>query len=359
MVYQQSEQAARIAYGTACKLAPPAAGAMRSHAAVVTVREFAARSLPSLLRALAFPAVLWLAGCALVPAGGVRVPAPQQVAPGVYAVIGQTAEPAPENHGAVANQGILIGDDGVILIDTGTSERYAQALIATVRRLTDKPIVLAIDTHQHPAFIFGNGALASQGVPILAHRDVADLIEQRCDKCLKNLNAILGADEMAGTRVTVPSRIITDATSITIAGRVLDILYFGQTSSPGAIAVYDRSSGVLFGGGMVTIGRIPDTKDARIDAWRDALLRLKRRAPRLMVPGEGPVAPVARVDELDAYLGALQAVVTQTYLRGVSLGDAGARSELPAFSKMPLYRPAHNKNVEQLYLLQERATLNR
>ena len=326
----------------------------------MTVREFAARSLPSLLRGLLLSTFLCAAGCAVTSGrAGARVPAPQLVAPGVYAVIGQTAEPAPENHGVVGNQGILIGDDGVILIDTGTSERYGRELIETVRRLTAKPIVLAIDTHQHPAFIFGNGALASQGVPILAHREVADLIEQRCEKCLKNLNAILGSEEMAGTRVTVPSRIITDTTSMTVAGRALDILYFGQTSSPGAIAVLDRASGVLFGGGLVTLGRIPDTKDARIDAWRAALAALKQRGPRLMVPGEGPVAAVARVDELDAYLGALQTSVTQTYLQGVSLGDAGAHSELPAFSAVPLYRPAHNKNVEQLYLFLERAMLNR
>ena len=326
----------------------------------MTVRDFVARSLPSLLPGLMLSTVLCMTGC-VSSAGriGARVPVPQLLASGVYAIIGQTAEPAPENHGAVGNQGILIGDDGVILIDTGTSKRYGQELIATVRRLTAKPIVLAIDTHQHPAFIFGNGALASQGVPILAHREVADLIEQRCEKCLKNLNAILGSEEMAGTRVTVPSRIITDTTSMTVAGRALDILYFGQTSSPGAIAVLDRASGVLFGGGLVTLGRIPDTKDARIDAWRAALAALKQRGPRLMVPGEGPVAAVARVDELDAYLGALQTSVTQTYLQGVSLGDAGAHSALPAFSTVPLYRPAHNKNVEQLYLFLERAMLNR
>ena len=326
---------------------------------ILIMRVFAARSLPSLARACAMATAFVLAGCAGLPAGSARVPTPQQVAPGVYALIGQDAEPTPANHGVVGNQGILIGDDGVILIDTGTSERHAHELTAMVKRLTDKPIVLAIDTHQHPAFIFGNGALASQGVPILAHRDVADLIEQRCDKCLKNLNAILGADEMAGTRVTVPSRIIAEATSMTVAGRVLDILYFGQTSSPGAIAVFDRASGVLFGGGMVTIGRIPDTKDARIDAWRDALRQLKLLAPQRMVPGEGPVAPVARVDELDAYLVALQVAVSRTYAQGVSLGEATARSELPGFSALPLYRPTHGKNVEQLYLLLERATLNR
>ena len=285
------------------------------------------------------------------------MPTPTELAPGVFAVIGETGEPAPANHGAVANQGILIGDDGVILIDTGTSRRYGEALIAAVGRLTAKPIVLAIDTHQHPAFIFGNGALASHGVPILAHQGVAELIEQRCDKCLKNLQAILGAAEMAGTTVVVPSRKIDGATTVTVAGRILDILYAGQTSSPGSISVLDRASGVLFAGGLVSVGRIPDTKDARIGPWVDALKKLRQSAVRLVVPGEGPPVPVTGLDGLVAYLTALDRAVQTTYAHGVSLGDAGARSELPAFSSVPLYRPMHNKNVEQLYLLLERATL--
>lgn len=326
---------------------------------MLPLRAFAVRTVARILPSLALVATVGLAGCALT-AGSAhqRVAVPQQLAPGVFAVIGQTADPTSENHGAVGNQGILIGDDGVILIDTGTSQRYATELIDAVRQLTPKPIVLAIDTHQHPAFIFGNGALASQGVPILAHHEVADLIEQRCDKCLKNLNSILGTDEMAGTRVTVPTRIVEGATTMTVAGRVLDIVYFGQTSSPGSIGVFDRASGVFFAGGMVSIDRIPDTKDANIDAWLAALQKLRERKITMLVPGEGPVSPVARADELAAYLRALKGAVEATYAKGISLGDAGAHSALPAFSTVPLYRPAHNKNVEQLYLKLERTTLN-
>jgi hypothetical protein len=53
-----------------------------------------------------------------------RVPPLQQLAPNVYAVVNQNAAAAPDNRGAVANQGILIGETGVILVDTGTSARY-------------------------------------------------------------------------------------------------------------------------------------------------------------------------------------------------------------------------------------------
>ncbi|MEO5660296.1 MAG: MBL fold metallo-hydrolase [Polaromonas sp.] len=323
----------------------------------IRARSMDARILPVALMFL----LLWLAATGPMPAAAAqtRVPAPQQLAPGVYAVVNQNVEPTPENHGAVGNQGILIGDNGVILVDTGTSVRYAAELIATVRQLTSKPIVLVINTHQHPAFIFGNGALALQGVPILAHRAAAELIGQRCEKCLKNLNQILGADEMLGTQVVVPTRIIDGPISLRVAGRRLDIVHYGHSSSPGAIGVIDRASGVLFAGGLVSIDRVPDTRDARIGTWQRALEVLKKSKVRLMVPGEGPVAPTTRIDELERYLAALQSAVEKTYQQGVSLGDAGARSEVPEFRHLPAYYPAHNRNVEQLYLQLEQASFNK
>jgi glyoxylase-like metal-dependent hydrolase (beta-lactamase superfamily II) len=319
-------------------------------------RTLTARTLPLLLISL----LLCAAGSVLSAwAAEPRVPELQQLAPGVYAVVNLNTQPTPENHGAVGNQGILIGDKGVILVDTGTSVRYATELIASVQRLTSKPIVLVINTHQHPAFIFGNGALALRGVPVLAHRGAAEMIKQRCEKCLKNLNDILGTDEMQGTQVVVPTRIIDGPTTLSVAGRRLDIVYFGNSSAPGSIGVIDHASGVLFAGGLVSIDRVPDTKDARIEPWLRALKSLKTRNFRIMVPGEGPVVPVVRIGDLERYLVALQRAVEKTYQQGISLLDASARTELQEFQHWPAYYPRHSKNVDQLYLQLEQKTLNK
>ena len=315
-----------------------------------------ARNLPAVLMHLflCIPS-----GFAAAHAQQPRVPPLQQLAPNVYAAVNQNADAAPDNRGAVANQGILIGDTGVILVDTGTSVRYGSELMARIRQLTSKPVVLAINTHQNPAFVFGNGAPELQGVPILAHRDAAELIRQRCEKCLKNLNDILGTDEMQDTRVVAPTQLIDGPTSLEAGGRRLEIVYYGQSSSPGSIGVIDTASGVLFAGGLASIDRVPDAKDARIETWLYALDALKARNLRIMVPGEGPVSPVERVDELAAYLKALQSAVTAGYKQGVALSEAGQRSELPRFRGWPLYSTAHKKNVEQQYLLLERNGLNK
>jgi glyoxylase-like metal-dependent hydrolase (beta-lactamase superfamily II) len=286
------------------------------------------------------------------------VPHPEQLAPDVYAVIGATGPAAPANHGVVGNAGILVGPEGVILIDTGTSARQARQLLDDVRSITAKPVVLAINTHQNPAFVFGNGTLQSAGVPILAHEDTAALIGARCHRCLKILNTVLGAAEMAGTDVVPPTRTVAQSTTITAGGRTIDLLYYGPTSAPGSIAVYDRQSGTLFGGGMVSLDRIPDAKDADLGQWRAALSSLQALAPARVVPGEGPVSPPARLAELDGYLARLGPAVAAAFGRHVSLSEAAAAAPVAAYRHWAQYDNMHGKNVEQLYLRLEKRALD-
>lgn len=281
-----------------------------------------------------------------------------QLAPGVYALIGATGSAAPANHGVVGNAGVLVGPTGVILIDTGTSARQARQLLADVHRLAGKPVVLAINTHQNPAFVFGNGTLRAAGVPILAHRDTDALIAQRCMRCLKLLKDTLGEQEMAGTEVVRPTQTVEGSTSISAGGRTIDILYYGTTSAPGSIAVLDRASGVLFGGGMVSIDRIPDIKDADLGQWRAALRSLQATGAVRVVPGEGPVSSPSRLPELERYLERLPQAVQQAFDQRASLGEAAAAAALPAYRGWALYDRVHRKNVEQLYLGLEKAVLD-
>ena len=302
--------------------------------------------------------VLLMATALAAMASAAGVPKPEQLAPDVYAVIGATGEAAPANRGVVGNAGILVGPEGVVLIDTGTSARQARQLLADVRGLTAKPIVLAINTHQNPAFVFGNGTLRDAGVPILAHRGTDPLINERCMRCLKLLNSALGSQEMEGTEVVRPTLTVEQSISITAGGRTIDILYYGPSSSPGSIAVYDRQSGILFGGGLVSLDRIPDVKDADLDHWRAALSSLQALGAARVVPGEGPVSQPSRLAELDAYLAHLGQAAQAAFTQGVSLGEAAAAAAIPAYRHWAQYEHMHRKNVEQLYLRLENAVLN-
>jgi len=285
-----------------------------------------------------------------VCAGPGGMPVPVAVAQGVYVMQGSGDAVAPANRGIVANNGFIVGASGVTVIDTGSSYRYGRALIEAIHKVTPLPIELVIITHQAAEFASGASAFRDQDVPILAHRRTAELIRERCAICLTKLRRTLGEEEMAGSRVTVPDRTVDGSTQIESGGRQLALLHFGPASTPGDLAVLDTSTGVLFAGGLVSVGRIPELRNENIPGWLDALQRLQVTDARIVVPGFGPLAEKQDVAQTGVYLRQLDAGVRRAYEAGVGLTEAMHSVQVPDFSRYKLYAVAQPQNVQRLYL---------
>jgi glyoxylase-like metal-dependent hydrolase (beta-lactamase superfamily II) len=54
------------------------------------------------------------------------------------------------------NIGVVIGDEGVLIVDTRASHVEADELRSDLRALTAKPVLWVIDTHWHWDHTFGN-----------------------------------------------------------------------------------------------------------------------------------------------------------------------------------------------------------
>ena len=88
------------------------------------------------------------------------LPSPKviKVTPQIYAILAPIELPNKSNQGYMANSAAIIGDKGVILIDTGFSNEIGQMLKKTVAGITDKPVTHIINTHDHGDHILGNNA---------------------------------------------------------------------------------------------------------------------------------------------------------------------------------------------------------
>ena len=71
--------------------------------------------------------------------------------------------------GAGGNIVVQIGDEGVVMVDTGVAGGRATRCCAAIRTLTDKPIRYVINTHAHPDHVGGN-EVDRQGERGPAHR---------------------------------------------------------------------------------------------------------------------------------------------------------------------------------------------
>jgi len=108
----------------------------------------------------------------------------QKVADGVYTFI------APESDSGVvqSNCTVIIGDDAVLVVDTGQFPSLAQKMIADIKKLTAKPVRYLVNTHWHFDHVWGNGAFrdAYPGLTIISTEFTRDLVNREGPKTIKN-----------------------------------------------------------------------------------------------------------------------------------------------------------------------------
>src|ERR687886_1499020 len=74
----------------------------------------------------------------------------EEVASGIYAYI------QPDGSWFLNNTGFLVGRDGVVSIDTTSTEARTRDYLAAIARVTDRPVRTLINTHHHGDHTHGN-----------------------------------------------------------------------------------------------------------------------------------------------------------------------------------------------------------
>jgi glyoxylase-like metal-dependent hydrolase (beta-lactamase superfamily II) len=67
--------------------------------------------------------------------------------------------------------GILVGQDGVLMVDSGTAA-FADRLVAAIKTVSDGPIRFMVNSHQHPDHTGGNESFAKMGVAIISRDEL-------------------------------------------------------------------------------------------------------------------------------------------------------------------------------------------
>ena len=264
-----------------------------------------------------------------------------------------------QNLGRIGNAGFIVGPLGVLAIDTGTSLAHGRALLAAIHAVTAQPVRAVLVSHTRPEFLFGGNAYREQGIPVQMHRRSAQLMAARCETCLKALVQQVGAPAMQGTTMYPPDALFDDVLLRQTIGRPVQVLWQGHSSGPGDIAVFDVTSGVLFAGGLLDAGRIPDIQDSDLPGWQRALSALQALPLTQVVPGHGPASPPALVGTVARYLAQLSARAQALVAEGASLITVPEATELAEFAGWDQYDTIHRRNASIAFLRFEREQLLR
>jgi glyoxylase-like metal-dependent hydrolase (beta-lactamase superfamily II) len=309
--------------------------------------------LAALAAGLAWP---WGAGLRAA-AQASAADAPVEVEAGIYMLPGRRGPPSAENLGRVGNAGFIVGRQGLIAIDTGTSFRHGQALLAAMADSSPKPVQQVVVTQARQEFLFGAAAFQARGIPVRLQREAAGLVRLRCEDCLKALREALGDAEMQGTTVVTPDQLFDETHVLESAGRPVLVSYHGLASGPGTTSVFDVRSGTLFAGGLVDNQRIPDIQDGDVAAWRQALTGLRALQINTVVPGHGPAGPPELIQTMARYLARLEQMAAQLLKAGAALSEVPDAMAMPELSHWDQYDTLHRRNASLMFLRLERQLL--
>jgi glyoxylase-like metal-dependent hydrolase (beta-lactamase superfamily II) len=281
------------------------------------------------------------------------------VAPGVYAAI------AKATFRTNCNSAIVILDDGVLVVDAQSKPSAAQALIADIKHITDKPVKYVVLTHFHGDHTQGTEAYvkAWPAVEIVATAATRDGIQQRgvarlnrefitVPQQIEKLKADLqknndpnekariqknldqaGAylQEVKQIRIVLPTLIVQQSLTLQRKSGTVEILAVGKAHTDGDLIVYLPSEKVLITGDVVHAAQ-PITKDGYFSDWIQAIDTAGKLDFDSVIGGHGDVFRGKTTLQLwKQYFNELLIETAHSYASGESLD--GARKRLvPLFT---------------------------
>ena len=210
--------------------------------------------------------------------GGVQLES-RRLADGVYALL--------SNSGVVDNNGFIVGERGVLVIDAHINGVMAQQILDAVRRVTDKPILYLVNTNYHGDHTFGNYKFPSS-TTIIAHRETAGQMKYFEREKQFLLQAVQGDPNVfADVTLRLPDMVFERSMRIDLGGRVVELHHFGGGNTGGDVVVYEPETKVAWTGNLVIgAGTIPPMFEYGAVAYLNTLANLRSTLDvKTIVPG--------------------------------------------------------------------------
>ncbi|SLN49592.1 MBL fold metallo-hydrolase [Oceanibacterium hippocampi] len=214
--------------------------------------------------------------------------------------------------------GVIVGDDGVMVVDTRSTPVAAEDLIARVRTVTDKPVRYVVLTHYHAVRVLGASAYGAEQV--IASEMTREMIAERGEADYKSEverfpRLFEGVESVPG--LTWPTITFRDRMTIWLGGLEVQLMHLGRGHTKGDIVAWLPESRVLFSGDLVENGATPYTGDAHLKDWPGTLARVRALKPKFLIPGRGDALKGAAACE--AAIAGTQGFLEQLY----STAEAG------------------------------------
>jgi len=252
----------------------------------------------------------------------------RKLADGVYAFVG-------ENYNS--NAGIVLTQDGVVLIDSGHNPVESRKLMEVVKKLTPMPVRLLIDTEPHPDHTTGHFVF-SPPATIVAAAGAGDSMRAREKESPQRIQQMAASSPamktaLEGYKFVPPHVEYQQRASLAVGERTIELYYMRGVHSEADTAVWLPKERVIFSASGIVNNQINILRPfVTIPDILAAAKLMKGLNPEHVVPGHGQPGTVKIFEDTEKYYALLIERVEKAVKEGKSLDDIKKEVKMPEYA---------------------------
>jgi cyclase len=248
----------------------------------------------------------------------------EEVSGGIYAYV------QPDGSWFLNNTGFLVGRQGVVSIDTTSTERRTRAYLEAIARVTDRPVRTLVNTHHHGDHTHGNCLLPL--ATILGHPLCREEVMKAPFPPFPGVWTPVEWGDLAPTPpfVTFEGQLTVWVDDLRVELHSVGVA--AHTTNDVVAWIPERS--VLFSGDLVFVGGTPFVAMGSVSGSIAALEWLRRFGAKTLVPGHGPVSGLAAIDDVQEYLRFVQETARRGKQAGLAPLDLARQTDLGRFAEL-------------------------
>jgi cyclase len=225
-----------------------------------------------------------------------------------------------EVEGGGGNSTVIVGTNGVIVVDAKTTEAAGRQLVAEIAKITPKPITAVIETHSDGDHVNGLAGFPA-GLTIIAHAN--NKKEQE--------TALAAGGRGAPAADRLPTQVVTkEKETMTIDGVKLELYHWGPAHTSGDLVVYAPDQKLVATGDIITTNRSEDNpfihpeKNGSTAGWIANAKGMAKLNADTYVTGHGDVLKKADLEERAKRMEARRAKIESMVKQGKTLDEIKA-----------------------------------
>lgn len=281
----------------------------------------------------------------------------EKLADGVYAYYSTKAKTKEAKGLPVATSGgFIVGDKGVLMIETMLNERLYKQATALITKATDKPLNFAVNTSFHGDHSYGNMYLPKE-TRIIQHATAKNYIDTHFEGDTQFMMQNFGRGRgIEAIKPTAADLLVAKDGKLTVdlGGKKVDIMDFGFAQTGGDLFVWEPKSKVLWTGNSIVAVKpaLPWLLDGHLVETLESFKKVYDFLPAdaRLVPGHGSVMVREDLKWHIDYLTAVKTQVQAAIDEGLSLKETVAKVKMENFGGYALFGWVHpGLNVPAAY----------